>query len=216
MVFGIEYLRRRIHNTPMRVRPHVNPFTFTDPIPPIEWAKWGFNPTDIDLEIGSASGLFLQHYAVAFPDRHILGIEVRKPLVITANQRLQRDGIHNAKVIYGSAERVIQDGILAPMIRSVYVFHPDPWFKKRHHNRRVIRPALFDILEPKLHPQAKLYLSTDVPELAQWMQSMLSQRAHWKRVPDDGFFDTHYHTNWARFSQLDQRTEWTAVYGYQV
>jgi len=194
----------------------VNPYTFIDPLSPIDWDDWGFDATNIDLEIGSSSGLFLQHYARAFPDRHIVGVEVRKPLVETANLRLQRDGIQNARVIYGSAERVIQDAFQSPIIQSVYVFHPDPWFKKRHHNRRVIRPELLGMLEPKLRPQARLYLSTDVPELALWMQHVLAHRPHWTPLPDDGFFDSHYHTNWARFSQQDLRTEWTGLYGYQV
>ncbi len=198
----------------MRVRPHVNPHTFYEQVDPFPWNEWGWNFDGLDVEIGSASGLFMQHYARSFPGRHVLGIEVRKPMVEVANQRLLQANLLNAKVVYGAAERVIQDGLRGCLIDSVFVFHPDPWFKKRHHNRRVIRHDFMDILEQKLRPNARLYLSTDVHELSEWIQTVLAQRPQWRMVQDDVFFREHYHTNWAYFSQVDLRDEWTAVYQF--
>lgn len=54
-------------------------------------------------------------------------------------------------------------------ISGLYILNPDPWPKKRHHERRIINPQNLDIFAKILKPGAELILSTDVPDLADWM-----------------------------------------------
>ncbi|MFP4312764.1 MAG: tRNA (guanine(46)-N(7))-methyltransferase TrmB [Alphaproteobacteria bacterium] len=52
---------------------------------------------------------------------------------------------------------------------GIYILNPDPWHKKRHHKRRIVRPETLDIYARILKPGGQLVMSTDVPYLADWM-----------------------------------------------
>jgi tRNA (guanine-N7-)-methyltransferase len=49
--------------------------------------------------------------------------------------------------------------------------HPDPWWKKRHKKRRMIRPEVVSQLARLLAPGGWVYLQTDVPDLADDMRT---------------------------------------------
>src|SRR5262249_47149919 len=42
-----------------------------------------------------------------------------------------------------------------------YVHFPDPWFKKKHHKRRVLTPEFLDLLATRLRPSGELHFMTD-------------------------------------------------------
>lgn len=53
--------------------------------------------------------------------------------------------------------------------RSVDRFHllfPDPWFKERHHKRRVIEAGLVDTIADQLRDGGELHVASDVFEVA--------------------------------------------------
>ncbi len=54
-------------------------------------------------------------------------------------------------------------------ITGIYVLNPDPWPKKRHNERRIINQANLTTFAKILKPGSPLILSTDVPDLADWM-----------------------------------------------
>ncbi len=196
----------------MRAHTHTNPYSFYEKLDGITLQT--LLPTcqsTLDLEIGSGTGLFLRHYAAANPNRHILGVEVRKKLADLVNTRLAADGLSNAALVWASAERLLTDVIADSSIDNVFVFHPDPWFKKRHHNRRVVRPEFLNLLRPKLSPSASLYLSTDVTILWEEMTTTLRD-CGWTEVSDPGFWKAHYRTHWQRFTVTDDRPQHIGVF----
>ncbi len=59
---------------------------------------------------------------------------------------------------------------LAPAsLDGLYILNPDPWPKKRHHERRIVNQDNLDVFAKILKPGAPMILSTDVPDLADWM-----------------------------------------------
>jgi tRNA (guanine-N7-)-methyltransferase len=54
------------------------------------------------------------------------------------------------------------DGRLA----RVFVNFPDPWFKRRHHKRRVLTPEVVALLHRKIAPGGALFFQSDVWDLA--------------------------------------------------
>jgi tRNA (guanine-N7-)-methyltransferase len=94
-------------------------------------------------------------------------------------------------------------------INGIYVLNPDPWPKKRHHERRIINPQNLDILAKILKPGGQLILSTDVPDLADWMIThthnhpafdwqAYDAKDFWTRP--DGWFPTRYELKKANHS----------------
>ena len=191
----------------MRAHTHSNPLSFFHRMEPIELRSIfpHFSGT-IDLEVGSGMGLFLRQYAAAFPSRSIIGVEVRKKVADIVAERVHADQLTNVHVVYGSAERLIEDALPDGIIDRVFIFHPDPWFKTRHHNRRVVRPSFLKILEPKLTSGARIYLSTDVTILWEAMVPTLTE-AGWQPIDDSEFWTTHYQTHWKQFTQSESRSQ---------
>jgi len=196
----------------MRAHTHTNPHSFYQKLEAIDFsAIFPSYSGTLDLEIGSGTGLFLRDYAKARPDRNIVGVEVRKKLADIVSERIQKDRLSNAHLVYGSAERLLEDAIPDNSIDNVYIFHPDPWFKTRHHNRRVIRPDFLTVLAPKLSGAAKIYISTDVTALWDAMIQTLSD-AKWLQIEDPEFWKTYYTTHWQRYTQSDQRPQHFGVF----
>jgi len=198
-----------------RVRTHGNPLAYHETMPAIDFSKQfpGFDG-ELDFEVGVGKGVFLRHYALQFPQRPILGVEIRKPLVDSLQDVLVAQGSHNALVLHGSAERCIDDCFPHAMIRRCFVFHPDPWIKKRHLKRRVINSKFLASLKPKLLKGAELYISTDVTHLWEDIQDCMSQDPDFKQVDDTGFWTDVYHTHWAEYTSADQRSQWKGRWDY--
>jgi tRNA (guanine-N7-)-methyltransferase len=94
----------------------------------------------------------------------------------------------------------------------VFVFHPDPWFKKRHHKRRVINESFLSLLKPKLTANAVLYVSTDVEPLWEAMMESIEASQLFTPYQDPAFWENSYHTHWQQFSQRENRTSFTGAF----
>ena len=84
----------------VRVRQHVNPLSrkYRQPLILPEWDKiYSCPDRPLHLDIGCARGKFLLKMAPLYPEMNFLGIEIREPLVIEANEQrdhLQLSNLH--------------------------------------------------------------------------------------------------------------------------
>lgn len=197
----------------MRVRNHSNPLNFYKTLDKIDFnSVWpDFNGV-MDLEIGFGRGLFLCHYAERNPGRHLMGVEVRKSIVTVLQERVDALKLPNIYLVHGTGQRCLEDLIEDNTVQNVFVFHPDPWFKKRHYKRRVINPLLMDTLTLKMKNGGRLYLSTDVSELWDYMTGVISQYPAFSEIKDPAFKDTYYKTHWQLFSDRDGRASHFSVF----
>ena len=69
---------------------------------------------------------------------------------------------------------VSQSKFIIKNLRSISFNFPDPWFKKRHHKRRVIQPEFIDILSNSMQKGSLIYIKTDVRDLFDYMNYMIS------------------------------------------
>ena len=77
----------------VRVRQHVNPLSakYSQPIILPKWYTVYSSPDQpLHLDIGCGRGKFLLNMAPLYPKMNFLGIEIREPLVIEANQQCDR------------------------------------------------------------------------------------------------------------------------------
>jgi len=174
------------------VRQHVNPLSrfFQQPLllPPPE--QLFANPErPIHLDIGSARGRFLLALAQREPQRNYLGVEIRRALVEAAEadrQALQLEHLHylfcNANV---SLEQWLQ-GLPSGRLERVTIQFPDPWFKTKHHKRRVLQPGLLLALAAALAPGRELFLQSDVRAVIEPMVELVEASGCFARPPEDG------------------------------
>lgn len=181
----------------------------------MDWLTvWPDYAGELEVEVGCGQGLFIEDYAKRHPTKKIVGIEVRKKVAETVQERLKERGVANVHLVHGNGEIVISDTIPDASVEKLFVFHPDPWFKKRHHNRRILNPRFLAAITQKLKPGCLLYISTDVQALFEDMVSLLNETPSWQFTEDPQFWEQEYRTNWQLFSEKDHRNSYCATYRF--
>lgn len=120
----------------------------------------------VEVELGCADAEFSFALAAAHPDWLVAGLDIREPCLAVNRRRAAELGLANLAFQYVNLNVDI-DRVFAPA--SVDRFHllfPDPWFKERHHKRRVVEPALVATLASQLRPGGELHVASDVFEIA--------------------------------------------------
>jgi tRNA (guanine-N7-)-methyltransferase len=118
----------------------------------------------VEVEIGSGKGLFLRTAAPARPDVDFLGIEVSAKYARFSAAALAKREITNAVVVAGDAVRVFAELLPGESLAAVHVYFPDPWWKKRHKRRRIMREPFVRDVERTLQPGGSLHFWTDVED----------------------------------------------------
>lgn len=137
------------------------------------------------LEIGFGMGEGLAEIAAVHPENDYLGVEVHTPGVGALLKQIGERGLTNVRVIQHDAVEVLT-GMLAPdSLDGVHVFFPDPWHKKRHHKRRLIQPALVQLLASRIRPGGYIHLATDWQEYAEQMLAVLAAEQLLKNTVSD-------------------------------
>jgi tRNA (guanine-N7-)-methyltransferase len=128
----------------------------------------------LEIEVGSGKGLFLRSAAAARPEVDFLGIEVVRKYAEFTAASLAKAGLHNALMVCGDAVRIFHELIPDSSLAAVHVYFPDPWWKKRHKKRRVMRESFVRDVERTLQPGGQLHFWTDVEEYFQTTLELLA------------------------------------------
>lgn len=126
------------------------------------------------MEVGFGDGWFLTHLAQEHPDWNLLGAEIALGSVTRAFKRLRREGVTNARLYRGHARFLVRDVLPPRSLHRIYVNFPDPWPKKRHRDRRLLRAPFFRLLSTRLEDGGTLLFTTDH---AEYFDSALEEAA---------------------------------------
>ena len=126
------------------------------------------------VEIGFGNGGSLADMAQANPELNYLGIEVHRPGVGHLLMLLEQRQIGNVRVFCHDAIEILQQKIPDYTLAAVHLFFPDPWQKRRHHKRRIVRPEFAALLNRKLAPGGYFHAATDWEDYAKHMLRILT------------------------------------------
>ena len=118
----------------------------------------------LELEIGSGKGMFIANAAGHCPQHNFLGIEIGVKYARFSAARLIRQHRTNAVMICGDAALVLRNTIPNDSLAAVHVYFPDPWWKRAHRKRRVLRCEVLQLIERRLMLGGALHFWTDVEE----------------------------------------------------
>jgi len=102
------------------------------------------------LEIGCGMGETTARIARAMPGVDFVGVEVHAPGVGSLLKLVAEQALTNLRVIRHDAVEVVAAMIPPHSLAGIHVFFPDPWPKKRHHKRRLLKPAFVHELALRL------------------------------------------------------------------
>jgi tRNA (guanine-N7-)-methyltransferase len=186
----------------VRVRQHVNPLAiqFQQPIDLPDWSTCYDRDRPLHLDIGCARGRFIEAMAQTDPHWNYLGLEIRKALVDEANRTRDSLNLRNLHYLFCNANvttATLLQSLPPNQLQRISIQFPDPWFKKKHHKRRVVQPELVETIATCLPIGGTVFLQSDVLEIETEMCS------HFAAHP--GFARQHDH--WLPENPLPVQTE---------
>ena len=175
------------------MRQHVNPlsrnFNQIERIPSLN-EMFGDSKSNLHLDIGCAAGEFLFDLALVNTSWNYLGIEIREKLVKNAKLKVFKKEIKNLYFIFGNANNILNDfqsEFIIKNLKSLSFNFPDPWFKKRHHKRRVIQPEFIRTLSNSLQKGTLIFVKTDVKDLFDYMDHTITSNFNFKTIDKKDF-----------------------------
>jgi len=165
------------------------------------WPRYGLEPgycidpagifnraAPLTLEIGFGNGESLATMAAQAPETDFIGIEVHRPGVGHLLQELDRQALNNVRVFNEDAIKVLRDCLPDGSLDRLLLFFPDPWHKKRHHKRRIVRLEFIGLLALKLKPGGILHMATDWENYAEHMLEVMEQSADFRNCAGEGLY----------------------------
>jgi tRNA (guanine-N7-)-methyltransferase len=164
------------------------PFDETWRTEDFDWnATFGRSGARRILDIGFGMGQELAELAEQNPGTDFVGVEVHKPGVGRLLGQLEARGITNVRIVRYDAVTVCNQMIPRNSLDGIHLFFPDPWPKKRHHKRRLVRPGFPELIAPLLTPGGYFYAVTDWEDYALAMLDVLNDTPLMLNANGDGF-----------------------------
>jgi tRNA (guanine-N7-)-methyltransferase len=142
----------------------------------------------VHIEIGSGKGTFLLKQATAQPDENFLGIEWARKYYRYAVDRIGRWGLENVRIIRTDAAVFLAEFIDDSSVDFFHIYFPDPWPKKRHHKRRLIRDVNLENLLRCLKTGGQLKIATDHADYFEVIQELINSQK--QRLEEIQFLQT--------------------------
>tara|TARA_B100000945_G_scaffold36992_1_gene25004 strand:- start:1057 stop:1680 length:624 start_codon:yes stop_codon:yes gene_type:complete len=182
------------------MRQHVNPLSnYYDEIIPIPLLREVFKNPDLPLhlDLGTGSGDFLFKLAFQNQNWNYMGIEIREKLVL--NAKLKYSNLENLFFAYGNANNLIKDlinNLNKINFQSISVNFPDPWFKKKHHKRRIIQDEFVNDLSQLMPNGSFIVVKSDVYQLFKYIDLTILGSSHFKKIDKKNIdFNSYFNPN---------------------
>jgi tRNA (guanine-N7-)-methyltransferase len=144
------------------------------PPPLVDWRAVFGNDQPVELEVGFGKGLFLLTSALAHPEINYAGVEIERKYVLFTATRMAKRQLRNVRLAWGDARTFLRERVPESSLQAIHVYFPDPWWKKRHHKRRVFTEEFARHCCRALVPGGKLHVATDVEEYFQIISELLA------------------------------------------
>lgn len=121
------------------------------------------------LEIGSGKGEFISSYSVLHPEINLLGLEAADKRINNCLKKLSPEKNPNVRLMRLHVDHTLGELFPAESVAGVFIQHPDPWPKRKHHRRRLIQEDFLNSLARIMLPEAQVQVSTDHAGYAAWI-----------------------------------------------
>mgnify|MGYP001174821444 FL=1 len=160
------------------------------------WPKWGLDPlsgplnpqkvfkrnSKTILEIGFGMGESLIQSAIQMPDVNFIGVEVHAAGIGKILNEIANRKLKNVRIFWHDAVEVVEKCFPFESISAVHIFFPDPWHKKKHNKRRLIKAEFVNSINRIVCHGGRLHLATDCINYAEQMMDVMSASQNWSNL----------------------------------
>ena len=171
------------------MRQHVNPLSQFFQLPlslPNKSILFRNSDYPIHLDIGSAKGEFLIELASKYPKWNFIGLEIREPLVSSSERKRKKLELQNLRFLFCNVNVSLDEWLLDldhNQLKRVSIQFPDPWFKRKHIKRRVLKKNLLNSIARNMCKDGELFIQSDIFKL---IESMINV------IENSNYFDRRY------------------------
>ena len=158
------------------------------------WPKWGLDPSSdslnpqimfgrnskIILEIGFGMGESIIQSAIQMPNVNFIGVEVHAAGIGKILNEIANRDLKNVRIFWHDAVEIVEKCLPFESISAVNIFFPDPWHKKKHNKRRLIKAEFVNSINKILCKGGRVHLSTDCSNYAEQMMEVMSASQNWR------------------------------------
>ncbi len=134
------------------------------------WRKNIFQVSEafpLDVEIGTGAGMHFAHHAKKFPDRALVGLELKyKPLIQSIRRAKMNGGIHTAICRYHAFNLDLLFDL--DEVNNVYIHFPDPWVTPRKPRNRMVNLRMLNAIYDMQRVGSFIEFKTDSREYFLW------------------------------------------------
>jgi tRNA (guanine-N7-)-methyltransferase len=140
------------------------------------------------VDVGCGYGGLLMSMATEFPDKLMLGMEIRHKVAEFAHEKIlslrreQEGSYQNVDVIQTNTMKYVPQFFSKGQLEKMMFCFPDPHFKKNTHRRRIISADMNAEYAYCLREGGLAYIVTDVLELHEWMVRYLEEHPLFDRL----------------------------------
>lgn len=183
-----------------RARAHSNPLNDGLFNPPADPSKLPMDRLFADApsdrvqwcDIGCGYGGLLACLSAAFPDKTMLGLEIRDRVAEFCRRRVMEmrkeypGSYGNVAFERSNAMKYLPNYFAKGSLEKLFFCYPDPHFKKKKNRQRIISTQLLAEYAYVLEEGSGIaYVVTDVPELFDWMVERFEQHPLFERRSDE-------------------------------
>ena len=158
----------------------VFPENWLDPLP---LAGLYAAPQPLEVDVGCGKGRFLLARTAAHPQVNFLGIDRMLRRVRKVDRKAVRRGLANLRLLRCEAYYAVTYLLPADAVSTYYIFFPDPWPKKRHHQHRLFDPPFVEALHRTLVPGGAFHFATDHLPYFEEVRQIMERDARFETLP---------------------------------
>ena len=143
-----------------------------------------FKEGELILDIGFGSGESLIHLATNFREKKFLGIEVYLSGIGGVLRDAKEKNLTNLKIVNGDAEDILINRLKGITFNSILFLFPDPWPKKRHHKRRLIKEEFVHRLKNITKPNGQIMFKSDWQDYFDSVKEIISKSNSWEEIDE--------------------------------
>ncbi|NCU30411.1 tRNA (guanosine(46)-N7)-methyltransferase TrmB [Candidatus Saccharibacteria bacterium] len=174
----------------------------------VQWQKLDKKSSEIVLEVGAGTGLFLVELATLHPEKTYIALDVKADRLQKGGREAESRGLNNIFFVRSRADQLLQV-VSAGSVQELWLTFSDPFPKKSDAKRRLTAPNFLEIYKKALvFKNAELYMKTDSHALFDWSLEQfaahnwqiqqLTNDLHESNLEDEYKIMTTYEKKWTQ------------------